>query len=83
MIAVAGAGVDELTRLKTEHMARRTGPNGDRILFTGGEDIKATALGIAPKEMGFDSGYEQLTNFVLALFGVPEQALVMQEYVEL
>lgn len=71
IVAVAGASQAELERLKAQYMASNIGPNGERVKFTSGDDIKATALGIAPKEMGFDSGYEQLTNFVLSLFGVP------------
>lgn len=70
-IAIPGASEDELTRVREEHRRRYSGSQGDRIGFTSGEDIKATALGIAPKDMGFDAGYEQLTNFVLSLFGVP------------
>lgn len=66
-----GASKEELEYQREEHRRRNSGANGDRVLFTGAEDVKATALGIAPKDMGFDGAYEQLTRAAAALQGVP------------
>jgi len=72
IVSISGASTAELQRQKAEHEQKYQGVHkGARVMFTNGQDVKATATGITPKEMEFKDGYEQLTNFSLALFGVP------------
>lgn len=72
LVTIAGASGEELERAKADYYQKYTGAHkGARVGFSSGDDIKMTALGITPKDMAFAEGYEQLTNFALALLGVP------------
>ena len=69
IVTIAGASNSELQEKKTEYEQKYTGSRGGKIMFSSGDDVKATALGIAAKDMDFAAGYDQLTNFIMGLHG--------------
>lgn len=75
VINIAGASETSLKNYETRWKEKYTGASrGDRIMFTGDDSVTAEALnGFAPKDMAFESGYDQLTKFVSALSGTPGQ----------
>lgn len=79
VVTVEGASEAELDRLRREFAERHTGTAADRVLFSGGESVKAAPLTLSPKDMSYADGYQQLTDFVCALFGVPPGVVGMTD----
>lgn len=53
--------------------------NHRKVIVSDGDSIDAKLLNTAPKDMDFASGWEQMTKFVLALFGVPPSVAGLTE----
>jgi phage portal protein BeeE len=69
----------ELDRLKEEFAAKYSGPhNSGRVAVLGpGASLKAWSQ--PPKDMGWESSWGQLTDFVLSVFGVTKSLAFMSE----
>ncbi len=72
IIQIKGATENELRKAESQYQNKYTGQTGSKTIFTSGDDLAIGGItGSKPSELEFSQGYEQLTKFVMSLFGVP------------
>lgn len=71
VVCIPGATDQQLRKYEADFKQKYIGSTGAKVLFTSGDEVHTTATGITPTDMDYTNGYEQMTNFALALMGVP------------
>jgi 2'-5' RNA ligase len=72
LVTIDGATEQSLQQLASKWTNEFTNQmKGQRVAFSSGSGASVQNLSVAPKDMSFEAGYDQLTKFALALFAVP------------
>lgn len=69
----------EIERLRSEIEAAFSGPENVGNLFVASPGTRLEEFGVAPADMDYPTGWEQLTSFILGAFGISKPAAGMVE----
>lgn len=80
LVKMAGASDQQISQFMGHLKANYTGQNrGQRVLPVDAERVEVEVLNRTPEEMAYPEGYDQAVAAVLALYGVPKSAAMLNE----
>lgn len=80
LVKMAGASDQQISQFMAHLKTNYTGQNrGQRVLPVDAERVEVEVLNRTPEEMAYPEGYEQAVAAVLALYGVPKSAAMLNE----
>jgi hypothetical protein len=80
LVKMAGASDAQIGQFMGHLKANYTGQNrGQRVLPVDADRVEVEYLNRTPEEMAYPEGYEQAVAAVLALYGVPKSAAMLNE----